>query len=288
MSPEDDPPANGSALYASTRSEILMSIGAALLLVAVTALRFLQIANTLEEIGCALVVVWVAVTLYRLRGRIWRREAARPDAAAATGADYYRKELERRRDHLRDAWLWDGPLFLACVILAGVWSGWRFGLGLGILISRPLAPGLAAGGAAGIVGGIRGAAATAAGEGIAARDRRDRARLNARLDPPKKCGGPRGSHRAASAAEPGRLLGRGALLLKDRGGRLKGQQAGFDEPGAVFLAASMSWLAGPRMPSAAAMRAGAAAMISGRAARRRYGPKARTSADQRSSMMSAP
>lgn len=138
MSPEQMINRRTEALYASTRSEILMSIGAALLLVAVTALRFLQIANTLEEIGCALVVVWVAVTLYRLRGRIWRREAARPDAAAATGADYYRKELERRRDHLRDAWLWHGPLFLACVILAGIWSGWRFGLGLGILISRPL------------------------------------------------------------------------------------------------------------------------------------------------------
>ena len=115
-------------LHASTRSEILMSIGAALLLVAVTLLRFAQQRNAVQETGCALVVVWVAVTVYRLRARIWR-PAARPDAAAATGAEHYRRELERRRDHLRDAWLWHGPLLLACVILAGVWSGWRFAFG---------------------------------------------------------------------------------------------------------------------------------------------------------------
>ncbi len=115
-------------LYASTRSEILISIGAALLLVGVTVLRFGQFRNPTEQIGCALVVVWVAATLYRLRGRIWRRPA-RADAAAAAGVDYYRRELERRRDHLRDAWLWHGPLFLACVILAGVWSGWSFRIG---------------------------------------------------------------------------------------------------------------------------------------------------------------
>lgn len=112
-------------LHASTRSEILMSIGAAVLLVGVVLLRFNQARNPLEEAGCALVVLWVAATLYRLRAQIWRTPA-RPDAAAATGVAYYRKELERRRDHLRDAWLWHGPLILAFVILTGIWSGWHF------------------------------------------------------------------------------------------------------------------------------------------------------------------
>jgi len=112
-------------LYASTRSEILMSIGAAMLLVGVVALRFGASRDPLEEAGCALVVLWVAVTLYRLRDRI-RPAPSPPDAAAATGAEYYRKELERRREHLRDAWLWHGPLFLACVILAGIWTDWRW------------------------------------------------------------------------------------------------------------------------------------------------------------------
>jgi len=110
-------------LHASTRSEILMSIGATLLLVCVTLLRFGPARNPTEEVGCGLIVVWLAITLCRLRSRIWG--PVRPDAAA-TGVEYYRQELERRRDHLRDAWLWHGPLFLACLILAGVWSGWRF------------------------------------------------------------------------------------------------------------------------------------------------------------------
>ena len=114
-----------AALHASTRSEILMSIGAAVLLAGVVLLRFDQAHRPLVEAGCALVVVWVAATLYRLRAQIWQMPA-RPDAAAVTGAAYYRRELERRRDHLRDAWLWHGPLILAFVVLTGIWSGWRF------------------------------------------------------------------------------------------------------------------------------------------------------------------
>jgi Flp pilus assembly protein TadB len=123
MNPEQMMNRRTQALYASTRSEILMSIGAALLLVAVMVLRFGLVYGLVEEVGSALVVIWVAVTLFRLRKRIWRQEA-NPDAAAATGVDYYRRELERRRDHLRDAWLWHGPLLLACLILAGIWYGW--------------------------------------------------------------------------------------------------------------------------------------------------------------------
>jgi hypothetical protein len=33
-----------------------------------------------------------------------------------TGLEYYRRELERRRDHLKKAWLWHAPLFLACLV----------------------------------------------------------------------------------------------------------------------------------------------------------------------------
>ena len=126
MTPDQTINRQTEALYSSTRSEILMSIAAALLLVGVTLLRFWQVRTAMEEIGCALVLVWIALTLYRLRPRIWR-QAAPPDAVAATGAEYYRRELERRRDHLRDAWLWHGPLFLACLILVGV-GGSHFGM----------------------------------------------------------------------------------------------------------------------------------------------------------------
>ncbi|HYW48491.1 MAG TPA: hypothetical protein VE959_36850 [Bryobacteraceae bacterium] len=110
-------------LYSSNRSEILMSIGAALLFVGVMAWRFAPVYDPLQEVGFAAVIAWVAISLYRSRRRIWRRDPPRPDAVAATGLDYYRKELEQRRDHLRNAWIWHGPLFLACAILVATATG---------------------------------------------------------------------------------------------------------------------------------------------------------------------
>lgn len=110
-------------LSSRTRSEILMSIGAALLLVGVVAWR-LQIAHEgLLEFGFAAALAWVGISLYRFRRRLWRKDLPRPDAVAATGLEYYRAELERRRDHLRNEWLWHGPLFLASIIFIGVLTG---------------------------------------------------------------------------------------------------------------------------------------------------------------------
>ena len=116
-------------LYSSTRSEILMSVGAALLFVAVMVLRLAPTRDRLLELGLAAVVVWAAISLYWFRRQIWRREPLPPDAAAASGVEYYHRELERRRDHLRNAWLWHGPLFLACLILVAILTG-RAYLGL--------------------------------------------------------------------------------------------------------------------------------------------------------------
>ena len=101
-------------LYSTTRSEILMSIVAALFFV-VFAWRILPSQDRLLQIGFAIVIGWVLFTLYRLRDRILRRP--RIDAVAASGVDYYCTELKKRRDHLRNTWLWHGPLFLACMIL---------------------------------------------------------------------------------------------------------------------------------------------------------------------------
>ena len=107
-------------LYSSTRSEILMSIVAALLFVGVVAWRIAPAHDRLPEIGFAAVIAWVVISLYWFRRRIWRRDASRPDTVAATGLEHYRSELERRRDHLRNGWLWHGPLFLACMILSAI------------------------------------------------------------------------------------------------------------------------------------------------------------------------
>ena len=110
-------------LSSATRSEILMSLGAALLFAGVMAWRFAPAHDRLLEIGFAAVIAWTAISLYWFRRRIWRRGPARPDAMAAPGLEYYRQQLEQRRDHLRNAWLWHGPLFLACGILIAILTG---------------------------------------------------------------------------------------------------------------------------------------------------------------------
>jgi hypothetical protein len=112
-------------LYSSTRSEILMSIGAALLFVGVVAWRLGSAHDLLEQGGFAAILVWVVISLYWFRYRI-RRRPSRPDAPAAAGLEYYRGELERRRDHLKNEWLWHGPLFLACVTLVAILTGHVF------------------------------------------------------------------------------------------------------------------------------------------------------------------
>jgi hypothetical protein len=113
-------------LHSSTRWEILMSIGAALFFVGVVAWRFAPTLNWLQELGFAAVLAWIVISLYRFRHWVWQRQPSPSDSIAATGLEYYRNELERRRDHLRSAWVWHGPVVLACVILISIFMGKAF------------------------------------------------------------------------------------------------------------------------------------------------------------------
>jgi hypothetical protein len=113
-------------LYWSTRAEILLSISAAVFFVVVTAWRLAPYRDSPEQVGFAVVIAWVLISLWWFRQRIWRPEPARPAALAASGVEYYRKELEKRRDHLRNAWIWHGPLLLACMIFAVSFVGKAF------------------------------------------------------------------------------------------------------------------------------------------------------------------
>jgi hypothetical protein len=110
------------ALSASTRSEILMSIGAAVLFIAVMAWRFGRVDSRLFQWGFVAVAAWVGISLYRFR-RWSAQDRPRVDAVASAGIEYYRHELERRRDHLRNEWVWHGPLLLACFMLIAIVAG---------------------------------------------------------------------------------------------------------------------------------------------------------------------
>jgi hypothetical protein len=113
-------------LHSGTRAETVMSIVAAVFFAAIVAWRLAWARNGFQEVGLAAVVVWVLISMYWFRDRIRRAGPPPGDALAATGLEYYRKELERRRDHLRNEWLWHGPLVLACLILVGVVAGRAF------------------------------------------------------------------------------------------------------------------------------------------------------------------
>jgi len=104
-------------LFSTTRSEILSSAGAALFFASVVAWRFGPERERLVQFGCVGVAVWAALTLFRFRNSI-RHSTPLPDDLARTGLEHYRAELLRRRDHLRRAWIWHGPLLLACILTA--------------------------------------------------------------------------------------------------------------------------------------------------------------------------
>lgn len=104
-------------LFSTTRSEIIASAVAALFFAGIVAWRVAPEGDRLAQYGCVAIVAWAAVTIYRFR-RSMLRSAPQADALARTGLAHYREELLRRRDHLRSAWVWHGPLVLAVVISA--------------------------------------------------------------------------------------------------------------------------------------------------------------------------
>ena len=99
-------------LGAGTRWEVLMSIAAALFFVAVLAWRLGPARDPLLLTGYVAVLAWALVSFYMFR------HSLRPPDVSAPSVDFYRRQLERRRNHLRSAWLWHGPLLLACLLAA--------------------------------------------------------------------------------------------------------------------------------------------------------------------------
>jgi hypothetical protein len=109
-------------LFSTTRSEVMSSIVAAVFFASVVAWRFAPERDRLVQFGCGAVIVWALVTVYRFRASI-RRNTLRPEAFARTGLEHYRAGLVRRRDHLRSAWIWHGPLWLAGILSVATLAG---------------------------------------------------------------------------------------------------------------------------------------------------------------------
>lgn len=103
-------------LFAATRSETMASLAAALFLAGMAAWMFDPEREPAAWVVFGVVMVWAVVTL------VWRRSALRqnldPAMIARPGIQHYQTELIRRRDHLRSAWLWYGPLALGAMFAA--------------------------------------------------------------------------------------------------------------------------------------------------------------------------
>jgi hypothetical protein len=109
------PPVELRRMRSRTRSEVLYAIAAALFFAAIIAWRFAGQYGRVPWLGVGAMLVWAVVSLIWFRDRIWRGAPS-----AAPGVEHYRRELERRRDHLRNSWLWHGPLAAAILTLASI------------------------------------------------------------------------------------------------------------------------------------------------------------------------
>jgi len=95
-----------------------MAIG--LVLAIVFAAGLVRTQNLLSRIGLGVLSIWALYGVYQVYRRMWPANIA-ADAAWSTSLDFYRKELERRRDYVRDIWrlsvLWLFFIGLALLIL---------------------------------------------------------------------------------------------------------------------------------------------------------------------------
>ena len=108
----------GSRLHAMTRSDIVAAVAATLFFAAILIWRLGP--NTIATVILLIALAWVVITIFWLRTRLRRSTV---ENFTAPGVEFYRVELEQRRQHLRNAWLWHGPLLVACVALAGLLIG---------------------------------------------------------------------------------------------------------------------------------------------------------------------
>ena len=102
-------------LNAKTRRQLLGTLTVPVVITLFYAFAVRQFPSLQEVLhplfGCAL--VWSLVGLYFLNRGKWS-EAVPAEAGCSAGIEFYRREIERRRDYLRGALVWSlGPVILA-------------------------------------------------------------------------------------------------------------------------------------------------------------------------------
>jgi hypothetical protein len=100
-------------LQRKARREVLLFYAFALLFVVFFGRSFARTHETLPRIGLSLLIAWSLYFPYQAQKRIWPRSSA-AKVASTTSLDFYRRELERRRDYARHVWQWLlGPIFFS-------------------------------------------------------------------------------------------------------------------------------------------------------------------------------
>lgn len=105
------------SLSRRARAEILSAAGSAGFFVLLLVWRFEAIRDPYVFLTFVPIAAWLSATVWWHRRQICQSEAT----FAAPGIEFYRGELQRRLRHLRNVWLWHGPLLLACLSLGAIW-----------------------------------------------------------------------------------------------------------------------------------------------------------------------
>jgi NhaP-type Na+/H+ or K+/H+ antiporter len=85
------------------RYAALLSMAIGLFLCVVFARTFVRVDELIPRLGWALLSLWCIYFVYQANKWIWPGRLA-PDATASTSLQFYRRELEKRRDYGRHVW----------------------------------------------------------------------------------------------------------------------------------------------------------------------------------------
>lgn len=100
-------------LQTKTRREFLANAAMSLALIAFCAWSFAKSNSGVQRTGFALAIAWSVIAQHPGYRRM-RSATLAGDAALASSLEFYRRELERRRDQFRQPWRWFlGPILIA-------------------------------------------------------------------------------------------------------------------------------------------------------------------------------